>query len=88
MDTHTDSELYTFRLLQTSIEVSHGIEDTQARAYRSMSIIFMGLRIAEIDQETITKVLGNIAIIALDDVGTHPLIPADHVPVVFGIELG
>jgi hypothetical protein len=50
MDADTDSELDTFRLLQTSIEVSHGIEDTQTRAYCSMRIIFMGLGIAKIDQ--------------------------------------
>src|SRR5215467_14225736 len=28
MDTHTDSKLDIFRLLQTGIEVSHGIKDT------------------------------------------------------------
>src|SRR5438093_5276886 len=38
MNTHTESKLDTFGLLQTAIEVSHRREDTQARAYCSVRI--------------------------------------------------
>src|SRR5262245_16671794 len=48
----------------------------------------MGLRIAEIDQETITKQLSDMSIVALDNFGTHSLICPHHFPVLFGIELG
>jgi hypothetical protein len=71
MHPYTDGELDTFGLLQTGIEVSHGIEDTQTSPYCSLGIIFVGLRIAEIDQETIAKVLGNIAIITAEKVGQN-----------------
>src|SRR5215467_6955148 len=49
MDTHTDSELDTFLLLKTGIEVSHGSKNSQTSPYCSLRIVFMGLRIAEID---------------------------------------
>ena len=44
-------------------------------------------RIAKVDQEPIPEQLGDMPIVALDNVGTHPLIRTDHVPVLFGIEL-
>jgi len=47
----------------------------------------MCLGIPKVDQETIPEQLGNMSIVALDNVGTHPLIRTYHVPVVFGIEL-
>jgi hypothetical protein len=84
---YTDSELDTFCLLQTSIEVSHGIEDTQARAYCSLGIILMRLGIAEVHQESIPKELRNVTLIALNHLSTDALIRTDHVPVLFGVEL-
>jgi len=53
MHTYMESELDTFRLLQSLIQVSHGIEDTQPRAYGSLGVIFMGVGIPKVDQETI-----------------------------------
>src|SRR5215813_7429906 len=48
----------------------------------------MGDRVAKIHQETVTQILRNVAIVALDNFGTHPLICTDYVSVLFGIELG
>jgi hypothetical protein len=81
-----DTELNIFGLLQTAIEVFHCSENTQPRAYCSLRIVFMGVGIAEIHQETIAQVLGNIAIVALDDFSTGRLIGTHHIPVLFGIE--
>ena len=53
MDTDTDGELDTFGLLQPCIQVSHSSEHTQAGPYCSLGIIFMGLGIAKIDEESI-----------------------------------
>ena len=72
MDAYTDGELDTFGLLQPGIQVSHRSEDTQPRTYGSLGIIFMGLGIAKIHEETIPKELRNVSIIAVDDFGTHP----------------
>src|SRR4029453_8915758 len=88
MYTDTDGELDTFGFLQTCIQVFHRSEDAQACSYCSMRIIFMGVGIAEIDEQTITEQLGNMSFIALDDFRADFLVCTYHVPVVFGIELG
>jgi len=88
MYTDTDGELDTFGFLQTYIQVFHRSENTQPRAYCSVSVIFMGLGIAKVHEESIPKELGDMSLIALDNFGTNSLIRTDHVPVLFGIELG
>jgi hypothetical protein len=41
------------------IELSHGLHHPQAGAHRSLRVILMGLRIAEIDEQAIAKILGD-----------------------------
>ena len=53
MNAYTDGELHTFSLLQPLIQLSHCSEDPQTRSYCSMSVIFMGVGIPKVDQETI-----------------------------------
>jgi hypothetical protein len=67
MHAYMEGELDTFGLLQTLIQVSHGIEDTQTSPYCSVGIIFVCHRIAKIDQEPIAKELGDMSIKACDD---------------------
>jgi hypothetical protein len=55
--TTMDGELDTFGLLQSPLQVSYGIENTQARSYCSVSVIFMGLGIAELDDWTLAFLL-------------------------------
>jgi hypothetical protein len=86
MNTETNGELETFGLEQTLMEVSDGIKETQASPYRSVGVIFMGLRIPKIDEETITQELGDITIIALDHCGTRLLIRPDDFSIFFGVE--
>src|SRR5262249_25454440 len=45
------------------------------------------LRIAKVDQQPIPQVLGNMPLIAGDDLRTGPLVRPHHVPQVFRIEL-
>src|SRR6476659_8894812 len=45
----------------------------------------MGVRIAEVHPEPITKSLSDMPIVALDNVRTHPLIRPDHVAPVFRV---
>src|SRR5215468_6196835 len=87
MNANADSELDTLRLLQTSIEVSHGSKNSQTSSDSPLCIIFMGVGIAEIDEQTVTEQLGDMPIVALNHVGTHPLIGTHHVPPVFRVEL-
>src|SRR6516162_9408250 len=88
MNTNADSELDTLRLLQTRIEVSHGSKNSQTSSDSPLCIIFMGVGIAEIDKQTVTKQLGDMPIVALDNFRTNRLIRTDHIPVLFGVELG
>src|SRR6516165_7172008 len=53
----------------------------------SLGIIFMGLGIAEVNKESIPQELRDMSLIALDNVGTHPLICPHHVTPVFRVEL-
>src|SRR6516162_8550524 len=87
MNTNADSELDTLRLLQTSIEVSHGSKNFQTSSDSPLCIIFMGVGIAEIDEQTVTEQLGDMPIVALDDFCTSRLIRTDHVTPVFRVEL-
>jgi hypothetical protein len=47
----------------------------------------MGLGIAKVDQEAITEQLGNMAVKALNDLGTGALVRADDLAQVFEVEL-
>src|SRR5215471_7794855 len=55
--------------LQPGIEGDENIENTQASAHGSVRIVFVCLRIAEVDQEPVPEVLRDMAAITLD----HPL---------------
>jgi hypothetical protein len=46
----------------------------------------MGLRIAEVDQEAVSEVLGNMAIKAADHFSAGLLIGTHHVSEIFGTE--
>src|SRR5438067_5931977 len=88
MNAHMDSELDTFILLQTAIEVSHGSKNSQTSPYCSLGVIFMCLGIAEVHEESIPEELGDMPIVALDNFRTSRLIGTDDFPVLFGVELG
>ena len=84
---YPDGELDTFGLLQTLIQVSQGSKNSQPSPYGSLGIIFMGLGVAEIHQETVTQELSNVTIIALDHLRANLLIRTYHFSVIFGIKL-
>jgi hypothetical protein len=52
-----------------------------------LRIIFMGLGIAKVHEESIPKELGNVTVIASHHLCTGGLIGTDHLPVLFGVEL-
>src|SRR5215813_1127913 len=88
MDTYTDSELDTFGLLQSFIQVFHRSEDTQTSPYCSLGIIFMCLGVAKVDEQTVAQQLCDMPIVALNNFRTHLLIRPYHVTPVFRVELG
>jgi hypothetical protein len=88
MNANADSEWETFGLLQMGRKLSQGSENTESRPDGSLWIVFMCLRIAEVHEEPIPEELGDMPIVALDHLGAHLVIGPDHVPVLFGVELG
>jgi hypothetical protein len=87
MYTDTDGKLDTFGLLQMGIEVSHGSKDAQTSSDSSLGIIFMGLGIPKVHQESITKELGDMTIKVCDDLGTDLLICTYNLSQVLRIKL-
>src|SRR5215471_11827039 len=87
MDAQTESKLDPFILLQTAIEVSQRSKNSQTSPYCSLGVIFMCLGIAKIHQEPITQELGNVSIIALDNLCTGGLVGTNDFPVLFGVKL-
>ena len=55
--------------------------------HRAPGIVFMGRGVAKIDQQPIAEVLGNMALVALDDLGRGLLVGAHHGAQVFRVEL-
>ena len=87
MYTETYCQSDAFVLFKTGIQGSYRLDDSQPGADSSLCIVFVCLRIAKIDQEPISKELGDMPLIALDDLGTGSLICTDHVPILFRVEL-
>src|SRR5262245_2482580 len=87
MDADTDSQGYPAFSLHARMQVFHHRENAQASPYGALGIIFMGVGIAKIHQQSIPKELGNVAIKAGDNLSARVLIRTDNVAKVLGIEL-
>ena len=89
--TSVDAEPYrqadAFVLLQADIQRLHGVEHPQARMDRPLSVVFVRVRIAKVDQQAISKILRNMPRKLLDHLGARGLIGAHDLPEVFGVEL-
>src|SRR5215831_3775957 len=62
MDTNAYSETEALLPLEAEIERAQGLDHPQAGTDCPLGIIFMCLRIAEVDEQAITKQLGNVAV--------------------------
>jgi hypothetical protein len=72
---------------QSHPEEGYGIEDFQPCPHGPLGVVLVRLRIAEIDQQAIPQVLRDVAVKALDHVGTGGLIGAYDLAIVFQVEL-
>jgi hypothetical protein len=80
VDTHAHGKLNAMLLLQSLVERPHCLKDTQAGSNGSLGIILMSRRVAKIDEQTIAKVLGHIALKSLNNVVTGRLVGSDDFP--------
>ena len=65
----------------------HRRQQLQASPHGALGIVLMRLRIAEVDEQAIAQVLGDMALVALDDSRCGLLVGAHHRAEVFGVEL-
>ena len=87
VDAEPHGELHTILRRQTGIQGGNGLDNAQAGVHRTPGIVFMGRGVAKIDQQPIAEVLGDMALIVLDDLGRGLLVGAHHGAQVFRVEL-
>ena len=87
MNPQAHGELHTALLGEAGIELSHGLNHPQASRHGPLGVIFMGAGVAEIDQQAIPQILGDMALEAGDHLGAGVLIGPHHPTPVFRIEL-
>ena len=87
VDAQAHRQSYALLRCQPGLEGGQGVEHPQPGPHRPLGIVFVRLRIAEVHEQAIPEVLGNGALKALDDGGAGGLIGADHLTVIFGVEL-
>jgi hypothetical protein len=81
------AQLHAVFLAEALVEPPHVPDDAQTRVDRPLGIVFVGLGIAEVDQQPIPEVFGNMAIEAAHDLGAGFLIGADDLAQVFRVEI-
>ena len=87
MDAQAHRQAHPPLLLQTHIELSQGLHHPEAGPHRPLSIIFMRLGVAEVDEQAIAQILRDMALEAGDHFGAGLLIGPHHLAPVFGVEL-
>jgi hypothetical protein len=87
MHPQAHGELHAARLGETRIELSHGLNHPQASRHGALGVIFMGAGVAEVDQQAIPQILGDMAFEAGDHPGAGVLIGPYHLTEIFRIEL-
>jgi hypothetical protein len=78
VDTQPHGERQAILSLRAAIQGAHGLDDAQARVHRAPGVVFMGYRVAKMDQQAIAEALGDMARVGLDDRGRSFLIGTDH----------
>jgi hypothetical protein len=87
VDAEPYGELDTVLCRQTGIQGGDGLDNTQASVHRTPGLVFMGRGVAKIDQQPIAEVLGNMPLVACNDLSRGLLVGAHHRAQVFGVEL-
>ena len=87
MDPETHGDAHAVALLQVCAEGLQGRDDPEPGMHSALGVVFVRLRVAKVDQQAITKILGNVAVEALDDLRTGALVGAHDRTQVFRIKL-
>jgi hypothetical protein len=87
VDADPHGEINAVLCRQPGIQGGDGLDHAQTRVHRAPGVVFMRRRVANIDQQPIAEVLGDMALVGLDDRGRGLLVGAHHGAPVFGVEL-
>jgi hypothetical protein len=87
MDAQPHRQLDALLARQPGIEHGDRLHHPEPALDGPLGIIFMGVGIAEVDQQAIAQILGDVAVKALDHLGTRGLICQNHVAQLFRIQL-
>jgi hypothetical protein len=86
VDADPDRERDPLLALESCVQWSERFDDPDGGANGAARIILPGDRIAEVHEQTIAEVLGDVAVELADHGVTDPLIGPDHVAQLLGIE--
>ena len=87
MDPQAHGQVHPALLRQAGIELPQGLDDPQPGPHGPLGIIFVGQGVAEVDEQAIAEILGDMPLKAGDHLGTGVLIGPHHLAQLFRVEL-
>ena len=75
-------------LRDRGIQLRHRIDDVETRPHRTLGLVLMGARVAEIDEDAVAHVLRDKAVVAPDRRAAPALIRRDDIAQIFGVHPG
>src|SRR5262245_26867699 len=87
MDSQAHGKLRPVLLPQAGIELAHGLDHAQPGAHSSLRVVLVRPRVAKVNQQAITEILGDMALEESDHLGTGLLIGPHHLAQLFWVEL-
>ena len=81
-------ELDPGRPVECGIQLRHRIDDIETRPHRTLGLVLMGARVAEIDQDAVAHVLRDKAVVMPDRRTAAALIRRDDIAQIFGVHPG
>jgi hypothetical protein len=87
MDPQANGEVHTPLPRQAGIELAHGLDHPQPGSHGPLCIIFVCQGVAEIDEQAITEILGDMPVKAGNHLGAGVLIGPYDLAQLFRVEL-
>ena len=87
-DADPHRELDPGRPADCGIQLRHRIDDVETRPHRSLGLVLMGARVAEIDEDAVAHVLRDKAVVMPDRRAAPALIRGDDIAQIFGVHPG
>jgi hypothetical protein len=79
--------VYPALLSQAGIELGHRLHDAQPGPHRPLRIVFVRPGVAEVDEQTVTEILGDMPLKAGDHLSARLLIRPHHLAPLLRVEL-